>query len=85
MKLAVLIGGFESGDELAAKHTPEHLDGEKEAWARSNPAGVIERESAGGNDAVHVRMKLELLVPGVQHAEEADLAPEMSGVASDFE
>ena len=84
MKLAVLIGGFESGDELAAKHTPEHLDGEKEAWARSNPAGVIERESAGGNDAVHVRMKLELLVPGVQHAEEADLAPEMSGVASSF-
>src|SRR5437660_5092324 len=85
MKLAVLIGGFESGDELAAKHTPEHLDGEKEAWARSNPAGVIERESAGGNDAVHVRMKLELLVPGVQHAEEADLSSEMGGIARDLQ
>src|SRR5258708_8434477 len=32
-----------------------------------------------------MRMKLELLVPGMEHAEEADLSPEMSGVASDFE
>jgi hypothetical protein len=30
-------------------------------------------------------MKLEFLVPGVEHAEEADLGPEMSGVASDLE
>ncbi len=30
-------------------------------------------------------MKLELLVPGMQHAEETDLGAEMSGVASDFE
>jgi hypothetical protein len=30
-------------------------------------------------------MKLELLVPSVKHAEEADLSPEMSGVASDLE
>jgi hypothetical protein len=28
---------------------------------------------------------LELLVPSVKHAKEADLSPEMSGVASDFE
>jgi hypothetical protein len=28
---------------------------------------------------------LDLLIPGVQHAEEADLGAEMSGSASDFE
>ena len=27
----------------------------------------------------------EFLTPGVQHAEEADLGSEMSGIASDFE
>jgi hypothetical protein len=30
-------------------------------------------------------MKLEFLIPGVEHAKEADLSPEMSGIASDFE
>jgi hypothetical protein len=30
-------------------------------------------------------MKLEFLVPGVKHAEEADLGTEMSWVASDLE
>jgi hypothetical protein len=30
-------------------------------------------------------MKLEFLIPGVEHAEEANLGTEMSGVASDFE
>jgi len=46
---------------------------------------VIERESAGGDDAVDMGMKLEFLVPGMQHAEEADLSPEMSGVTSHFQ
>ncbi len=30
-------------------------------------------------------MKQEFLVPGVEHAEEADLGPEMGGVARDFQ
>jgi hypothetical protein len=38
-----------------------------------NPIGVIRRQTAGGNDAVDVGMMLQLLVPGVQDAEEADL------------
>ncbi len=78
----MLKSGPESGDELAAKQTPEYLNGEKEARARSNPAGVIERESAGGDDTVDMGMKLEFLIPGVQHAEEANLGPEMPGITS---
>jgi len=85
MKLAVLKGRFEAGDELSAKHTSEYLDGEKEVRTGLNPAGVIERESAGGDDAVDMGMKLEFLVPGVEHAEEADLSSEMPGVTSHFE
>ncbi|MGA8443311.1 MAG: hypothetical protein WB762_25755 [Candidatus Sulfotelmatobacter sp.] len=52
---------------------------------RSDPAGVIEREPAGGNNAVDMGMNLELLVPGVEDTEKADLSSEMCGVASDFE
>ena len=65
MKLATLKGRLESGDELAAKHTAEYLDGEKEARTGSNPARVIEREPAGGNNTVDMGMKLEFLVPGM--------------------
>jgi len=83
VQLVSLKGQLESGDELAAKHLPEHGNGEKEARVRSNPAGVIEREPAGGNNAVDMRMNLKLLVPGVEHTEKADLSSEMSGVASD--
>jgi hypothetical protein len=80
MKRTMLKGGLKSGDELAAKHTAKHMDGEKEARTGPNPAGVIKRESARRDDTVDMGMKLELLVPGVEHAEETDLSSEMSGV-----
>src|SRR6266513_2278472 len=80
VQLAKLKGGLETVDELAAKHPPEHGNGEKEARVRSNPTGVIEREPTRGDDTVDVGMNLEFLVPGMQHAEEADLSPEMCGV-----
>jgi len=32
-----------------------------------------------------VRVELKLLIPGVQHTEEADFGPQMSGIAGDFE
>ncbi len=47
--------------------------------------GVIERKSAGGNDAMDMGVKPELLTPGVQHGEEADFRAEVSGIASDFQ
>jgi hypothetical protein len=81
----MLKSRLESGDELAAKHTSEYLDGEEEVRTGSDPAGVIEGEPTGGDDTVDMGMNLEFLVPGVEHAEEADLGPEMFGVASDLE
>src|SRR5271165_3211492 len=46
---------------------------------------MVEREPAGRDDTVNMGMKLELLIPGVQHTEEADLGPETSGIAGDLE
>ena len=84
MQLTVFEGRLQAGDELAAEHAPQYGDGKEEAWVGSNPAGVIAGESAGGNDTVDMRMELESLVPGMEHAEEADLGSEMGGVARDF-
>jgi len=83
--LAVLESAPKTGDELAAKDTTEHMDGQKKVRAGSDPAGVIEGEPTGSDDTVDVGMQPELLVPGVEHTEKADLSSEMCGVASDFE
>ncbi len=84
VQLAALESGPKSGDELAAKHAPQYSNGKEEAWVGSNPAGVIAGKSAGGNDTVDMGMKLEFLIPGMEHAEEADLGAEMGGVSCDF-
>jgi len=83
--LTTLEGRLQTGDELAAKHAPQYSDGKEEAWVGSNPVGVIAGESAGGNDTVDMGMELEFLVPGMKHAEEADVSTEMGGVARDFQ
>jgi hypothetical protein len=44
------------GEELAAEDPAEHLDREKERVTWSNPVGVIRRQSAGGDDAVYMRV-----------------------------
>ena len=84
-ELAVLEGALECRDELAAKNAAEHLDGKKEGVACLDPTQVIGREPTGRNNTMHVRVKFEFLIPGVQHAEETDFRSEMFGIASDFE
>jgi hypothetical protein len=42
---------------------------------------VIRREAAGGQYAVDMGMKLQSLIPAMEHAEEADLGAKMPGIA----
>src|SRR5271156_3774531 len=72
-------------EELAAKDAAEDLDGEKEGIFRMNPVRVAWIEAAGGNDAVEMRMQSQVLSPGVQNAEEADLGSEVLGAGRNFE
>ena len=46
---------------------------------------MIGGETSGGNYAVDMRMKLQALVPAMEHAEEADLGTEMPWIAGDLE
>src|SRR5215467_13041355 len=85
MESVGLEGFLQTSDELAAKHSGEHFQREKEAIRCLYPTGVIEAQATGGNDAMDVGMQTELLTPGVQHAEEANFGAEVTGIASDFE
>ena len=84
-ELAVAKGALESRHKLAAKDATEHLDGKKEGVTSFDPARVIEGESAGRNHAMDMRVKPELLIPGVQYAEETDFGTEMRRIASNFQ
>ena len=85
LECAFVEGVLESGDKLAAEDTAEHFDGKKEGAVRGDPAGVVRSETAGGNDAVDMGMMLQSLVPGMEHAEEADLGSEVPGIAGDLQ
>jgi hypothetical protein len=84
-ELAVTEGLLESVDKLSAKDSTQNLAGKKEPLGCRNPVGVIERQAAGGNDAMDMRVGHELLTPSVQNTEEADFCTEMFGIARDFE
>ena len=45
---------------------------------------MVEGESARRNHAMDMRMMFQLLVPGMEHAEEADVGTEMFRIPSDF-
>ena len=70
---------FESGDKLAAKDAAKHADGQKERSPGGDPACMIRSEAAGGNYAVDMRMKLQSLIPTMEHAEETHPAPRCGG------
>jgi len=80
LAMEVEFGPLEGCDELAAEDFPQHSDRKKERITGVNPSLVIQRQTAGGHDAVDMGMRFELLVPGVEHAEEADLGAEVLGV-----
>ena len=84
-ELAILEGTFECLVELAAEDGTEHFDGKKEVVAGFDPARAIGRESIGRHHTMYMRMKFELLTPGMQNTEEADSCTKMLGIASDFE
>ena len=82
---ASMEGAAKSGDELAAEDTAEHADRQKEGAPGGDPAGVIRRQTTGGQYAVDMGMKLQALIPAVEHAEEAYLGPKMPRIASDLQ
>jgi hypothetical protein len=71
--------------EETAEKAAEDLDREKEAAAAANPLVVIGGQTAAGNDAMQVRMKVKVLTPGMEHGEEAGLHAETFWVAGNGE
>ncbi len=70
----------------AAETSAEYLAGQEEAWiANRDPARAIGRQSAGGDQAVQMDMRTHLLVPGVEHGQEAEPCSESMRVGGNSE
>jgi len=79
------VGLLESLQKFAAEDLAENAFREKEARAaRMLPVRVIWRQTSGGDHTVNVRMMLELLIPGVEDAEESNLGAEVFWICGNF-
>src|SRR5271166_3617296 len=85
MECAFAESSLQGSDELAAEDTAEHADGQEEGAPGGDPAGVIRRQTTGGQYAVDMGMKLQALIPAVEHAEEAYLGSKVPGIAGDLQ
>jgi hypothetical protein len=84
-QLAGLEGFPQCGCEFATKDSPQHLHWQEEVVSRPHPMLAIGSKTAFRDHTMNVRVVLEFLIPGVQHAEEADLGAEMARISSHLE
>ena len=85
-QFVLAIGATEQSQKGAAEACGEHLAWQEIAWiANPDPARVIGRESAGGDQAVQMDVGTHLLVPGVEYGQEAKLRAESVRVGGNGE
>ena len=79
--------GLEGGAEFIEEQPPEELredtDGQEEPRAAGEPLPPVERGTAAGHDTMNVGMMVQVLAPGMQNGNEADLGTEMPGLGRD--
>ena len=83
-KLVLLEAALQGGDELAAEDTTEYVDGQEEGIAGMDPLLAVGRETSGRDDTVEVRMSQQVLSPGMQVRKEANVCPQMAGIAGEL-
>src|SRR6185437_8074407 len=75
----------ESVEELATEDLAQHIEWQEESPLGVDPPGSVRGQSSGGNNTVKVGMQQQVLSPGVQDGEGADVSAEPLRVARDFD
>ena len=77
LELLVLKGWFDGLQQEPPEHCGQNLDWKKEFGLTVKPLGVIVIEATASDYAMDVRMKQQILAPGVEDGEEPDFSAEM--------
>ena len=81
--MALRIELRQAREVQSPKAPREDADGQEEVRSTRHPLGPIGGQAPGGQDTMEMRVMVQLLAPGVEHGEAADLGPEMLGVPGD--
>ena len=77
---------FESLQKFTSEHLTQHSNRKEEVRpVCAFPRRPILCETAGGDDAMKMRMVKQVLSPGVKNAEESDLCTEVFGIGRYFQ
>jgi hypothetical protein len=79
--LAIEVG--QSCEVQSPKAAREDTDGQEEVWSTRHPLGPVGGQASRRQDTVEMGVMVELLAPGMEHGEPADLCAEMRGVPGD--
>jgi hypothetical protein len=74
---------FESLEDLAPKDLRELSDRKEEARSRFDPALPVQTQPSPSGDAVDVGVRLEELIPRVEHRDDARSSPEVASADLD--
>src|SRR6267378_442589 len=85
LELAGGINFFQGFEQQSPEQAAEDLDWQKESGAAWDPAVVVSRQAAAGNDAVQVGMKVKILTPAMEYRQEAHFHTQTFGVAGNGE
>src|SRR5271154_644773 len=77
LELVLIKDLFEPVSELTAEDAAEYVDGEEETGRGCDPAVALLGQTASRNDAMDMRVMLQVLSPGVKHTEQTDVGSEM--------
>ena len=75
--------GAQLTQEQVAEAAGQHAHRQEEARFAGDPARVVGRDPATGDDAVKMRVMVQRLSPGMQHRDRADLGAEVARVGGD--
>ena len=85
LQLTCLMRPLQLFEEAPPEQPREHSHGQEEPRPAGQPTRAVGRESATGNDAMHMRVMRQRRTPGVQHQRGADARPEVLRVSGDGE
>lgn len=83
MQVPVVEGLSQLRQEQAPEQPRQHAHRQEEARATGDPALAVRSHPAAGYDAVQVRVVQQVLAPGVQDGDEADLGAQVSAIGGD--
>jgi hypothetical protein len=81
LQLACIKGLFEIFQKKATEQTSQHANVQEEIRPARDPTRSIGRKTAAWNDAMQMRVMEEILPPGMQDGEKANLRTQVLGVS----